>query len=199
MNDPKVNEWISREDSELMTVFAEELRDHLARLRAESGFYAYAVLSLAGDKHKFQYLSAAFNRESDIAEEHRDEVYYRLSPNEWTNYGLDVFPRSAELLTVRNTHFAAMYQRADPTSYMLDDTEIAHITNLHRSLLTAMRLVRDEGHLGREVSFAVLWAPDSPDDIMFCSAKSLNTSSTFDDFMSEFGDDFLELECDCFD
>jgi len=200
MSTSPLDDWLTQDDQELVDTLVAELRSHIAKLDAEGGFYAYAVLSLAGDVFKFQYLSAGFNRESDLPKEKAHEVYYRLSPNEWANYGLDVFPRAAAIVAARNAEFASLHKlhakRED--EFVLDAYEVGHISRLHRSILRAMKRVRDEGLIGGGKSFAILWAPDSPDDILFCSAKALNTTRTFADFWKEFGDEFIEMDCDRF-
>jgi hypothetical protein len=180
---------------------ATELREHTADLARTGDFYAYAVLSLDGDSHKLQYLSAAFNREADLAPEHAGETYYRLSPNEWANYyGVDSYPRSAQIVTARNAEFTELHRKPDTGDCTLDRFQIAHVSRLHRSILAAMKRVRKEGGLGGETSFAILWgAPGSPDDILFCSAKALNSQPLFDAFWAEFGDEFVQMECDRFE
>jgi hypothetical protein len=202
-----LNEWLTRDDGALVATFADELRQHIAELEREGGFFAYAVLSLEGASFKFQYLSAAFNRETDLPSEHANDVYYRLSPNEWANYGLDVYPKSARLVSEYNTEFESLHtkwkppkkKRVFPDDFMLDDYQKAHIRQLHRSILKAMKLVRDEGAFGGRKSFAILWAPDSPDDVLFCSAKLLNSQETFDDFWTVFGEESTRMDCDPFE
>jgi hypothetical protein len=199
MKKSALDAWLTQSDDELVETLATELRQHLAKLERKGGFYAYAVLSLAGDSFKLQYLLAAFNRETDIPAEHDTEVYYRLSPDEWANYGLDVFPKSAQIVAARNAEFGSLHQNPNPDDFTLDRYQIGHISRLHRSILKAMKIVRDEGAFGGKKSFAILWAPDSPDDVLFCSAKALNLRKTFKEFWREFGDEFVEMDCDRFE
>lgn len=199
MSDSPLQAWLALPDDEVTDTLAAEIRSHAAELANTGGFYAYAVLSLAGDRNKLQHLSAAFNRESDLSPKHANEIYYRLSPNEWANHGQDVYPKSAELITARNTEFAKMHSKANPNDFRLDEFQIAHVRRLHRAILAAMKRVRQEGALGGESSFVVLWAPDSPDDVLYCSAKALNSPPVFEAFWSEFGDDGMALKCDGFE
>jgi hypothetical protein len=198
MSNRALDVWLARTDDELVDTLAGELRRHVAKLERAGGFYAYAVLSLSGDEHRLQYLDAAYNRETDLKAEHTDKVDYRLSPDEWAHYGLAAYPKSTRLLAARNAEFSRLHRKKKPDDFMLDEFQKTHISHLHRSILRSMKVLRAEGLLGGQKSFAILWAPDSPDDILFCSAKALNTRSTFNAFWREFGDEFTRMDCDRF-
>ncbi len=199
MNTAALEAWLLREDDEFVQALAAELRQHVSQLNAQGGFYAYAVLSLAGDAFRLQYLSAAFNRASEVKTGKASEAYFRFSPDEWANYDLDVFPRTAELVTARNAEFSRLHTKEDPDDYMMDEYETAHIARMHRLILKAMTIVKDEGAVGGDKSFAIVWAPDSSDDILFYSARALNSATTFAAFWKEFGEEDLEIDGAPFD
>lgn len=192
-------DWLATDDEALTQTLAAEVRAHVKDITAGGGFYGYAVLSLAGDSYPVQYLSVAYNRESDLKPELGDDFYFRTSPNEWANYGVDALPMSAKLLAVRNAEFAALHSPLrESDSIIFDGYQIAHVNRLHKAILNSMRLVKAEGHFDVPNGFAVVWAPDSPDDVLFCSAKALNSTEVFDEFVAEFGDEDMEYECDFF-
>lgn len=188
-------EWLKTEDTSLTETLGEELRQHIKLLNEQGGFYGYAVLSLAGDLFPVQYLRASYNREEDIDPE-LNNFYYRSSPNEWKSYGLEVFPKSSEILQSKNAEFAKLHHK-DSADYFYDEYQITHVKRLHRAMLSAMKLVQNDGLFDEK--FSVLWAPDSPDDILFCSVKALNSAETFEDFLQEFGDEDQEFDCDSYD
>lgn len=69
----------------------------------------------------------------------------------------------------------------------MDEFEIAHITKLYKAILKALIKLRHDGIFGSIDNFVIIWIPDSDDEIIYQSAKALNSASVYETFIAEFG------------
>ena len=53
---------------------------------------------------------------------------------------------------------------------------------------TALIELRHDRVFGSNDNFVIIWIPDSDDEIIYQSAKALNSVSVYETFMSEFGE-----------
>ncbi len=189
-----LNAWLKTADLELTSVVKQEVRQHLASIGSAKDLYGYAILP--GESYHVHGMLAAYHCESDITEENADSTYFRYSVDEWAHYDHDAFPKSNALLEQRNAHFESLHVKADPDDYVMDETQIAHVDRLRQAIMAALVELKREGALGGDERFTVVWVPDSIDDIIFHSAKALNAIDVYDEFMSEFGADFLDMQED---
>lgn len=181
-----LDEWLKRDDPELEAAIVADVGRHISALRSSGEtFYGYAVLP--GD-YRTQpnpaTLTVAFNRESDIDPQNAGNAYYRYSVDEWNSYVHDGFDASKAKLESSLKHFRSIHSRS-PDSFELDEHELAFMGKTNRALLNAVLKLQRNGTLGKD-TFAVVWLHDSPDNIMFESAKALNKPEVYRQFKSEF-------------
>jgi hypothetical protein len=184
MTNTDLQAWLDREDIELIDAIKSEIHEHITKLNARSDqFYGYAILP--GELYQIDNLVVAFNRESDIAPENFTNIYYRYSVDEWSNYEHGELPKSSAIIDSRNAQFKELHINNKHNDYEMDNWEIAHAEKLLNTILAAMIELRDDGLIGGDKSFAVIWISD--DDIVNKSAKVLNSDAVYQTFIQEFG------------
>jgi hypothetical protein len=187
MTKTDLQEWLDCDDRELIESIKSEIHAHISKLHARGDqFYGYAILP--GEFAKIHNLVVAFNCESDIALENITDSYYRYSVDEWSNYENGEFPKSSAIIDSHYAQFKELHINESLDNYAMDDWEIAHATKLLTAILTAMTELRGDDLIGGDKSFAIIWIPDSDNDIMRQSAKALNSDAVYQLFMKEFGD-----------
>lgn len=72
-------------------------------------------------------------------------------------------------------------------NFIIDEFEIAYIKKLHKVILIALTELRNDEIFGSNDNFVIIWIPDSDDEIIYQSAKVLNSDSIYNSFISEFG------------
>lgn len=166
----------------LQAAVVTDVTRHLESLRdAGVDFYGYAVLPpdyfTAAEPAT---LVVAYNGESDIDEEKREEVYYRYSVDEWENYIHDGFETANAQLKTLLPHFEASMKIDDD-----GDTKMAFVAAVNQTILDALISLRKDGTLDG-VPYVVIWLSDSGDEIMDQSAKALNSAEVYAEYASEF-------------
>lgn len=178
--------WLESDDPELVAAIVDDIRNHVARLRASGGhFYGYAALP--GDyctQLNPASLSVAFNRETDIDPENADSAYYRYSVDEWENYVDEGFEASNSMLGSLLEHFRSAHSR-DADDFQLDEYEKAYIDKTNRAVLDAMRGLKNSGIFDAD-TYLIIWFSDSGDEIMDESARALNGDDVYQQWASEF-------------
>ncbi|MEO1763273.1 MAG: DUF4303 domain-containing protein [Cyanobacteria bacterium J06629_18] len=183
-----LQKWLNRDDTELINIIKSEIREHVAKLHASNvKFYCYAILPLSGASYSAEYLVAAFNCEADISPENTTDTYYRYSVDEWENYEDGEFRNANKFIESLNSQFQQLHLKKDSNDFVMDEFEIAHVKKLHNAILNALIKLRREGLFGSYENFVIIWIPDSDDEIIYRSAKALNSASIYEKFMSEFG------------
>lgn len=182
-----LQKWLNRDDTELINIIKSEIRQHVCKIHASGvNFYVYAILP--GTSYSVDRLIAAFNRETDINPENTNDTYYRYSVDEWENYEYGEFNDANKIIESLNSQFQQLHIiKEDPNNFVMDEFEIAHITKLHNAILTALIELRDDGIFGNSNNFVIIWIPDSDDEIIYQSAKALNSTSVYESFITEFG------------
>ena len=183
-NSPKA--WLESDDPELVATIVADIERHISTLRSSGDtFYGYAILP--GD-YRTQpdpaTLTVAFNRESDIAQKNANDPVYRYSVYEWKNYVHEGFEASESKLRSSLEHFRSLHSRK-PGSSQIDDCEIAFVAKINRAILGAMLELKRKGTIGED-TFAVVWLPDSHDEIVDKSAMALNKPTVYKQFASLF-------------
>ena len=93
MNPAELKTWLDSDDTEFVSTIVTDIQRHVSSLKSDGNlFYGYAMLP--GDyctQPNPTSITVAFNRESDIAPENTNDVYYRYSVDEWQNYVYDGF------------------------------------------------------------------------------------------------------------
>ena len=155
-----------------------DLKRHVRKLR-EAGieFYGYAVLppDYYTELNPVS-ITAAYNRESDIAHDQRDSAYYRYSVDEWANYDNDGFDTVKSELNALLPH-----ARSSETG----STDDRFVDSIYREFLIAMESLRREEDF-KSVPYLVLWISDSDPGLMRRSARLLNDDGVYSEFASEF-------------
>ena len=166
--------------ADLRAAIDADIKRHVTELR-ESGveFYGYAVLPpdyyTAFDPTT---MAVAFNCESDIDASNRGQPYYRYSVDEWQNYVHDGFESvNGELKSL----LAANRESTD------DPINDDFVESIYQTVLDAMQALRADGTFNN-VPYLIVWLSDSGDAILNRSAKLLNSSETYSDFATEFGE-----------
>lgn len=181
-----LQKWLNRDNTELVNIIKSQIREHVSKLRTNNvKFYGYAILP--GTSYSVDNLVAAFNRETDISPENITDTYYKYSVDEWENYEHDEFRDANKLIESLNLQFQQLHVKEDPNNFVMDELEIAHIEKLHNAILTALIELRDDGIFGSNNNFVIIWIPDSDDEIIYQSAKALNSASVYETFIAEFG------------
>lgn len=187
MTNANLEKWLDRDDTELVNIIKSDVRKHVSKLHASSvKFYGYAILPLSGASYPAENLLAAFNRETDISPENATDAYYRYSVDEWENYEDNELNNANKLIELLNSQFQQLHIEKDPNNFLMDEFDIAHVVKLHNAILNALIELRHDGLFGSYENFAIIWIPDSDDEIIYQSAKALNSASIYDAFMSEF-------------
>ena len=178
--------WLESDDPELVTTIVADIQRHVSTLRSTGDtFYGYAVLP--GDyctQPNPATLVVAFNRESDIASENANDVYYRYSVDEWQNYVHEGFEASNSQLKSSLVQFRSVHSR-DPDSFQLDEYEMAFVAKTNRAVLNAMLELKNNGTFDNN-TYLIIWFSDTDDDIMNDSAKALNEPAVYEQYASEF-------------
>jgi Domain of unknown function (DUF4303) len=178
--------WLESDDPELVATIVADIRRHVSKLRS-SGIHFYGYAALPGDyctQPDPATLVVAFNRDSDIAPENANKVYYRYSVDEWRNYVHEGFEASNSKLSSLLEHFRAAHSR-EPDTYELDEYEIAFMAKTNRAILQAMLELKNNGTFGND-TYLIIWFSDSGYEIMNESAKALNTDDVYKQYASEF-------------
>ena len=113
--------------------------------------------------------------------------FYRYSVDEWENYEHGEFSDTNKFIQSLNSQFQQLHFKEDPNNFVMDEFEIAHIEKLHNAILRALIDLRDDGIFGSNNNFVIIWISDSDEEIIYQSAKALNSASVYETFMSEFG------------
>ncbi|BAY83810.1 hypothetical protein NIES267_33040 [Calothrix parasitica NIES-267] len=186
MTNTNLLKWLNRDDTELVNTIKSEVGQHVSKIHAISvNFYGYAILP--GTSYSVDNLVAAFNRETDITPENTTDTYYRYSVDEWENYEHGEFINTNKLINSINSQFQQLHIKEDSNNFLMDEFEIAHVTKLHNAILKALIELRYDGIFGSNDNFVIIWIPDSDDEIIYQSAKVLNSASVYETFMAEFG------------
>ncbi len=92
-----------------------------------------------------------------------------------------------KLINSINSQFQQLHVKEDPNNFVMDEFEIAHVTKLHNAILKALIELRNDRIFGSNDNFVIIWIPDSDDEIIYQSAKVLNSAFVYETFMAEFG------------
>lgn len=165
--------------ADLHSAIVSDIKRHVAGLRdAEIEFYGYAVLPpdyyTAFDPTT---IGVAFNCESDIAANNHGQPYFRYSVDEWQNYVHDGF----ETVNAKLKSLLAANRKS-----MDDPMDDEFVQSIYQTVLDAMHALRNDGTFAN-VPYLIVWLSDSADDILNRSAKLLNSSETYSEFATEFG------------
>ncbi len=166
--------------ADLREAIIADIKRHVAGLRhAGVEFYGYSVLP---PDYYTEFdpttIAVAFNCESDIDASNRGQPYYRYSVDEWQNYvhgGFDTV--NGELKSL----LAANRESTD------DPIDGNFVESIYQTVLDAMQALRADGTFNN-VPYLIVWLSDSGDGILNRSAKLLNSSETYLDFATEFGE-----------
>lgn len=187
MTNDNLTQWLNRDANKLVKTFKLEVSEHISKINAKNGeFYGYAILP--GTSYSVDNLVAAFNQETDLSPEHKNDTYYRYSVDEWENYEQNQFRNTNKILDSLNSQFQELHVKENPNNFVMDELKIAYINKLHEAILKALLELRRDGIFGNDNNFVVIWIPDSDEEIIFRSAKVLNSVTVYDRFISEFGD-----------
>ncbi|MBV6624339.1 MAG: DUF4303 domain-containing protein [Rivularia sp. (in: Bacteria)] len=181
-----LQKWLNRDDTELINIIKSEVCQHISKIHAIGvKFYGYAILP--GTSYSVDNLVAAFNCKTDISSENTNDTYYRYSVDEWENYVHNEFINTNKLINSLNSQFKELHVEKNVNNFVMDEFEIAHITKLHKAILIALNELRHNGLFGNNNNFVIIWIPGSDDEIIYQSAKVLNSACVYETFMREFG------------
>ena len=83
--------------------------------------------------------------------------------------------------------FQQLHIKEDSNDFVMDEFEIAYVKKLHNAILKALIKLRYDEIFGSQNNFVIIWIPDSDDEIIYQSAKVLNSTTVYETFMTEFG------------
>lgn len=177
-----IAESVKENFARLRSAVTGDIKRHVASLRdANVDFYGYAALPpdyyTAAEPAT---LVAAYNGDSDIAEQHQDEAYYRYSVDEWENYVHEGFEATNAELRALLPHFEASRKVAEDGQAVT-----AFVDAVNQTILDALKSLRKDGNFDG-VPYLVIWLSDSFDNIMNRSAKELNAADVYAEYASEF-------------
>lgn len=159
-----------------------DVQRHVASLRdANVEFYAYAGhLPDYFRANDAAYLTVAYNCESDLSAEHREDIFYRYAVDEWKHCWAENLKSTHEILESLLPHFEASRKMPDDGDTLQDLIHAVFAT-----ILDAFRSLRKDGTF-KGVRYVALWLSDSQHDIIKHSVKELNTPEVYAEYASEF-------------
>lgn len=179
MSREKLDSWLKRDDSELVSSIVQELTAHLATIETDQ-LTGYAVQVLDGANHRGEYLTVAWTTVQ------ADDTYMKYCAYEWEDTSEEALSKSQAMLLERHKTFESLHTK-DPSDYMMDDDEVANLAQLETCVLTALKKLRGEEAFPKS-AFAVVWCPQSPTDLTPLSVKELNSKAVTKEYLTEFDD-----------
>jgi hypothetical protein len=182
----EISTYIDMDYSPLVTSVYSDVRDHVLKLH-ESGieFYGYSVLP--GDpltQPDPASIGVAYNRESDVDDEHKNDTYYRYSVDEWQNYELEGFSKANEILRKYIGEFNDFCEKyGDDVDDFDYDSEF--YDRINHAILEALVRLKEDGVL-KESAYLVIWFSDSNNSIIEKSVEILNTKEIYKEFLKVF-------------
>ena len=154
--------------SRLESVLSEELIRHVEKLQsAAEKLEGYAILP--GDYQTTiddpPSIWVRYNREFDLAEEHRNDPEWKYCPDQWTNDAPEGFEET-------NAQLKELYTRLT-RDHACDDQPIYDFA--HKVILKCLSTLRDK-QLVAQSTYLVIWISDSGDPIIADSTIALNNS-----------------------
>lgn len=158
--------------NELKTAIANHYRALNEKFKEEI-VYGYALYT----SDDVSSIGPVANLNSDITVEINDDMYnyYRYSPDEWNEWNdFGIFDDVNQI--IKELH---------SKSYVIFEELKEKILN---QSLQAMKELDENGMFGakNDERFLIIWVSDSDDRIMNISAKQLNTSKAYEEYVSEF-------------
>ena len=178
--------WLAKEDLELQNAVVADIGRHLDALK-EKGETFYGFVAVPGDyctQPEPTSLSIAFNRESDIASEHADDLFYRYCPEEWKTEIREGFDTTNEILKASFDKFNSMHNK-NPNNFMMDRYEIAFVARRDTAIINALKALKESGRL-KNGTFLSIWFWGSQYAVTEESVKILNSPEVHQTFVSVF-------------
>jgi hypothetical protein len=187
MDVSSLRQWLGEPHLALIAAIAENVRAHVATLRARGvGFYGYALLP--GEPYDIHSIVAVVKTETDISVPPDDDQYryYRYSVDEWAHWDHDSFETSNKLLVESNERFKSMHTKADD-DYQMDEFEIVHANALLEAVVCGLKTAKQAGAFGNANPFLAVWISGSDCEIMVKSVQRLNSAAVAAEFEATFG------------
>lgn len=176
MNNAEYTKLVDSIGSELITAVKADVAAHVASIADVLGLYGYSIQT--PDYTCVDQPIVVYNCEEDVPEEHRDEVYYRYSVDEWEHYHGYVLPKTTALTTAYDNKFLELSGDNDEIS------GDAYRRKVYDCFTVALEELKADKTWADEV-FLVVWPRE--EDIILDSAKRLNSPAVFEAVESEFG------------
>ena len=94
-----LNTWLEKDEPKLVNTIIADIKNILKSIDfLKEEIYGFSILP--GDYCTMpnpSSIGAVYNRETDIIEENKDDIYYRYSVNEWGNFIHEGFDHTAPL------------------------------------------------------------------------------------------------------
>lgn len=181
-----IHKWLKKNKAELIPIIENEIRNDITALHKNGfDFYGYSIRPSCLYGSSNIDICSVYNCTSDINPEHKDNLYYRYCVSEWENFRYDGFDNSNDALQ----KYLNQYRELISSENNIDDEDhidlFVDMTN--SAIIMALKQVIEDGAFNGKSIFTIVWFADSQDDVVFESAKELNTIEIYKEFISEFG------------